>query len=98
MSKTRLEKIKEIHEEANEAYSRFDSSSAYADQDIITDNLNTLFYEEHTDWLIDQADKAERYEKVLKQIAYGEIKGWSGSDVLSKVRDIANETLKEINE
>jgi hypothetical protein len=46
------------------------------------------------EWLIEKAEKVERYEKALKRIAYCEFDGWSGSDVLGKVTDFANETLK----
>ncbi|GGE47868.1 hypothetical protein GCM10011391_28290 [Pullulanibacillus camelliae] len=62
----RLEEIKEIHDRANEAYSRFESSSACADQDMVTDILNTLFYEEHTDWLIQTVEEQRQLIESLK--------------------------------
>ena len=68
MYKNRLEEIKEIHEKANYAYARYENSSACADQDTITDSLSTLFYEEHTDWLIEQAKKTEIYKEALMEI------------------------------
>jgi hypothetical protein len=67
MYKNRLEEIKEIHERANVAYKSYESSNACADQDTITDSLNTLFYEEHTDWLIEQAEKCESLVNELKE-------------------------------
>lgn len=66
MDKNKLEEIKEIHAKANEAYNRFESSSACADQDIITDSLNTLFYEEYTDWLIGYAEESLKIESELR--------------------------------
>lgn len=65
MYKNRLKEIKEIHEKATHAYARFENSSACADQDAITDSLITLFYEEHTDWLIEQAEMIERYQNAI---------------------------------
>ena len=76
MYKNRLEEIKEIHQEANEAYNRFESSSACADQNVIGDSLNTLFYEEHTDWLIEQAEKLEEIREVFYADATNVVDGY----------------------
>ncbi|RBP89382.1 hypothetical protein DFO70_11129 [Cytobacillus firmus] len=67
---------------------------------IFTDqvyNMNGSIYmdREHVQWLIEQSEKAERYEKALNRIAYCEFDGWSGSDVLGKVTNFANKTLKD---
>jgi Mg2+ and Co2+ transporter CorA len=39
--------------------------------------------------------KIKNYERALRRIGFCEFSGWSGSDVLGKVTDFANETLKE---
>ena len=62
MYQNRLEEIKEIHEKANQAYESYESSSACADENTIKDSLSTLFYEEHTDWLIEQTEKLQKIE------------------------------------
>lgn len=67
----RLEEIKEIHDKANQAYEDLDSSNACADEDIIKDNLSTLFYEEHTDWLIEQAEKLQKIEYEIEHSDMG---------------------------
>lgn len=65
MGDPRLKFIKDLHNEATEKA----PSSAYADIDRVRDILQELFYAEHTDWLIEQAEKVERYEEVLKEVA-----------------------------
>ncbi|MFE4525502.1 hypothetical protein ACFRCQ_25900 [Cytobacillus firmus] len=56
MYQDRLEEIKVIHNKANEAYMRAQDTGSCADEDIVRDSLSELFREEHTDWLIKQAE------------------------------------------
>lgn len=60
---TRLEEIKKLHEEAvKSSQIAFDTGSC-AEEDNVKDILNDLFQKQHTDWLIEQAEKVERLEK-----------------------------------
>lgn len=65
MFKNRLEEIKALHDEANQKA----SSNAYDDIDRVKDILQELFQEEHTDWLIEQAEKVEGLETRLKELS-----------------------------
>lgn len=87
MHKNRLEKIKVIHTKANDA-------CASNDQDTILYSLNTLFYDEHTDWLIEQAEKVERYEKALKEIAEEPYENSDWSKIAFRYEMIAEDALK----
>lgn len=63
---SRLDEIKYLHNEANDAYQRAMDTGSCADEDVVTDNLAKLFYEEHTDWLIEQAEQTELIRKLIK--------------------------------
>lgn len=52
----RLQRIKESHEEANDLY----ADNSMQNSDKIKDILETLFLEEDTDWLIQQAEKQQK--------------------------------------
>lgn len=74
MYKNQLEEIKKLHDEANSiAY-----SGSIDNREKINEIVLGLFNEEHTDWLIKQAEKAQRYEKALMFYANEEnYEAWS---------------------
>lgn len=75
-----LEEIKMIHEQANDLYSKDRNEEAY-------ELVKKLFLEEHTDWLIAQVDKVERYERALELIDKNATSG--------HVRNIVKKALAE---
>jgi hypothetical protein len=53
---------------------------------------------EDIDWLIEQAERVERYEKALKWIVYNfnsDVSGLSDSDYHKQMLKMANEVLKK---
>jgi hypothetical protein len=60
----RLEYIKILHDEANE----IGKNGAKDSNEKITDLLNRLFYQAHTDWLIAQAERVQELEKHMKNL------------------------------
>lgn len=65
---TRLEEIKKLHEEAvKSSQIAFDTGSC-AEEDKVKDILGDLFQKEHTDWLIEQAEKLEKIREEADEI------------------------------
>jgi hypothetical protein len=57
------------------------------------EEIKTIFLKQQEEIKV-LKQKVDQYEKALKRIAHCEFDGWSGSDVLGKVTDFANEILK----
>lgn len=91
--KNRLAEIKHLHEYIKIAHEDDDGNN-------FVQTLVELFAENHIKWLIEQAEKVERYEKALKRISDEpiNIKSDSGNDWLDisvHYEKIAEKALKD---
>lgn len=61
---TQLKEIKKIHEKANDLF----NEDSFSNREEIMEVLYELFTEEHTDWLIEQAEILEKTNAELEII------------------------------
>lgn len=85
MDNTRLNFIKELHNEADKKA----ASSTYDDTNRVREIIQELFFAGHTDWLIEQAEKVEKLEQEI--IVLKEDRGMLERDIFERVTEDAIE-------